>query len=231
MPLLDHFRPPLSERRHWHAFHNAWATFLASDLNERLPPGYFAEPNVQFRIEIDVAAFEDEGAASGGSAGWSPPEPVQTVPFPRVTDVVEVAVYASTGGPVLVGALELVSPANKDRPAAREAFVAKCDAYLQQGVGLVVVAAVTTVRANLHEALLERLRGGDDALRGEPLYAAAYRVVRRQDDPSLDVWTERLEVGEELPALPLWLRGGPCLRVDLEASYARTCREQRLPSS
>ena len=55
MPALhDHFRPPLSLHRHWHAFHSAWCTYLASHLNEQLPEGYFAEPNVQFGIEIDV---------------------------------------------------------------------------------------------------------------------------------------------------------------------------------
>lgn len=59
MSLQDHFHPPLSVRRHWHAFHNAWATYIASDLNQRLPEGYFAEPNVQFGIEIDVATFEE----------------------------------------------------------------------------------------------------------------------------------------------------------------------------
>ena len=64
MVLLDHFHPPLSVRRHWHAFHNAWSTYIASELNQRLPQGYFAEPNVQFGIEIDVAAFE-EGAIRG----------------------------------------------------------------------------------------------------------------------------------------------------------------------
>src|SRR5437773_1619937 len=61
MALQDHFRPPLSMRRHWHAFHNAWATYIASDLNQQLPEGYFAEANVQFGIEIDVAAFEEIG--------------------------------------------------------------------------------------------------------------------------------------------------------------------------
>jgi hypothetical protein len=33
MGLLDHFRPPLSNRLHWHAFHNAWATYIASDTS------------------------------------------------------------------------------------------------------------------------------------------------------------------------------------------------------
>jgi len=47
MPLLDHFRPPLSRFHLWHAFHNAWATYLSADLNSLLPPGYYAAPNVQ----------------------------------------------------------------------------------------------------------------------------------------------------------------------------------------
>lgn len=48
MPLLDHFHPSLSERRHWHAFHNSWATYISSRLNHLLPVGYFAEANVQY---------------------------------------------------------------------------------------------------------------------------------------------------------------------------------------
>ena len=59
MPLLDHFRPPLEGRRNWHGFYNAWATFIAFNLNARLPENYFAEPNVQFGIEIDVATFNE----------------------------------------------------------------------------------------------------------------------------------------------------------------------------
>jgi hypothetical protein len=60
MPLLDHFHPPLSERRQWQSFHSVWASIIALELNRQLPPGYFADPNVEFNIEIDVAAFEDE---------------------------------------------------------------------------------------------------------------------------------------------------------------------------
>ena len=30
MPLLDHFRPPLSERRPWESLHAAWAGALAA---------------------------------------------------------------------------------------------------------------------------------------------------------------------------------------------------------
>ena len=48
MPLLDHFHPPLSERRHWQAFHSRWASALADDLNGMgLPENLFAEPAVE----------------------------------------------------------------------------------------------------------------------------------------------------------------------------------------
>ena len=73
MPLLDHFRPPLAGRRNWHGFHNAWATTIAYDLNARLPAGYFAEPNVQFNLEIDVAAnFADREVVVEGRELASP---------------------------------------------------------------------------------------------------------------------------------------------------------------
>src|SRR3954470_13166139 len=100
MPLLDHFHPPLSERRHWHSFHNAWATYLSSQLNALLPEGYFAEPNVQFGIEIDVAAFEDATPATS-AAGWSPPPPTASVPFALSGAVIEVGIFNRSGGPVL----------------------------------------------------------------------------------------------------------------------------------
>src|SRR3954469_24236652 len=109
MPLLDHFQPPLSERRHWHSFHNSWATYISSQLNTLLPEGYFAEANVQFGVEIDVATFE-EGGATSLPAGWSPPPPEASLPLALSETVVEVSVFSRMGGPVLAGAVELVSP-------------------------------------------------------------------------------------------------------------------------
>jgi hypothetical protein len=238
MPLQDHFCPPLSIRRHWHAFHNAWATYLAADLNQRLPAGYFAEANVQFGIEIDVAAFEEPTSGSPGIGvdsqgggtigGWTAPSPTLTVPISTLTDVVEVVVFSQEGGPTLAGAIELVSPANKDRPAHRDAFVFKCAAYVQQGIGLIVVDVVTDRRANLHAELLTRLRVGKAEFREIELYAAAYRPVKREEQTNLEIWLETLAVGKPLPTMPLWLRGGLSLPVELETTYDRTCREQRI---
>ncbi len=230
MPLQDHFRPPLSLRRHWHSFHNAWATYICSDLIRVLPEGYFAEANVQFNIEIDVAALEDPAHAPP-PPGWSPPPPARTVSITLLTDVVEIQVFGASGGPTLAAAIELVSPSNKDRPASRDAFVSKCASYLQQGIGLVVVDVVTTNRANLHAELLTRLAAPNPREFDADLYATAYRPIQRNGDTGVELWQEALAVGGPLPTLPLWLRGGPCLEVDLEASYERTRREQGWPSN
>lgn len=226
MPLLDHFRPPLSERRHWHSLFNSWATYLSSQLNARLPEGYFAEANVQFGVEIDVAAFEEPGASLPGT-GWTSPPPQQSLPVSLQPAVVEIGIFSRSGGPQLAGAVELVSPANKDRPAHREALVSKCASYLQAGIGLVLVDVVTERPGDFHRELLMRL-GTGDAEPSPPLFASAYRTVERAGAASLDVWLEPLAVGQPLPTLPLWLRGGLCLPVELEAAYERTCLEQRV---
>ena len=226
MPLLDHFHPPLSERRHWHSFHNAWATYLSSQLNTWLPDGYFAEANVQYGIEIDVATFEEAGAIAP-HPGWAPPPPRASVPLDTLGAVVEVGIFSRSGGPLLIGAVELISPANKDRPAHRDALVSKCASYLQAGIGLVLVDIVTDRAADLDRDLLNRL-GTADHGPGGSLFAAAYRSVERDGSTALDLWREPIAVGRPLPTLPLWLLGGLCLPVELEATYMRTCVEQKV---
>jgi len=241
--LLDHFHPPLSDRRNWKGFHNEWATYLSADINRHLPPEWFATTEVEFGIEIDVATVEESAqwqsppsqpstlSADHGSQ-WSPTAPHLTLALPAISDVVEVQVFHSSGGNTLVGAVEFVSPNNKDRPDSRQAFLTKCESLIVAGIGLVVVDFVTDRHPNLHRELLDRL---DDSAEieevgdGVRLYAAAYHPVQQDDVASLDVWHELLHVGGELPTMPLFLRGGPCVRVDLPGTYERTCQEQRIP--
>jgi hypothetical protein len=106
--------------------------------------------------------------------------------------------------------------------------VSKCLTYLNQGVGLAVVDVVTDRRANLHNELIARLSATDGSRLNAELYATAYRAVERDGQPSLDIWQEVLAVGRTLPTMPLWLRGGLSLPVELEGTYERTCQEQRV---
>src|SRR5206468_8236235 len=103
--------PPLEGRRHWESFHGKWASVMSDVLNlTLLPPGYFAETQIHVgsRVEVDVAAFEEEGPLvasrrdrDGGTAtleapAWAPPALVMPALFP---DDIEVQVYSSEGGP------------------------------------------------------------------------------------------------------------------------------------
>ncbi|MFO0811433.1 MAG: DUF4058 family protein [Gemmataceae bacterium] len=228
MPLLDHFRPPLSESRHWESFHGLWAGEIVRQLNRGgLPHGYFAEAQVQIggRVEIDVATFDGEDARPGTNgavavATWAPPAATMVLPavFP---DEIEVRVFASSGGPTLVAAVELVSPANKDRPASRRAFAAKCAANLHAGIGLVVVDVVTERLANLHDEMVALMNLGDEyRAPAGGLSAVAYRPGRTAaDGDRIETWCESLAVGRPLPTMPLALRGGDTVRLDLEAAY------------
>ncbi|MDY7014744.1 MAG: DUF4058 family protein [Cyanobacteriota bacterium] len=234
MALLDHFRPPLATKRHWHSFHNAWATYIAEDLNQRLPVGYFAESNVQFGIEIDVATFEEERStdrrfysATETADEWHPTPPTQVIPFETgAVEQVEVGIFSTEQSTHLIGAIEIVSPANKDRLSQRGVFVGKCQSYLEQGIGLIVIDIVTTRKPSLHLQLLQTL-GTSPNPKGDNLYATAYRVAL-EEFPQLEVWYELLELGRSLPTLPLWLKSGVGFPLDLEKTYNRTCQAQRI---
>jgi hypothetical protein len=236
MPLLDHFHPPLSPRRHGESFHVTWAGAIADALNENLlPDGYFAEEHAHAgaRIEIDVATFGEEVApppnGSVATRVYAPPTPPLTIPaaFP---DEFEVRVYESEGGARLVAAIELVSPANKDRNAHRVAFANKCAGYLAQGIALMVVDVVTSRSGDLHADILKLLghqeSGGLPA--GANLYAVAYRPIVREAAQQIESWPHSLEIGQELPTLPLALSAELCLPIDLEETYSVACARRRL---
>jgi Protein of unknown function (DUF4058) len=241
MPLLDHFHVPLDPRRAWESFHSRWANSIADQLNEILPERYFAQ--VQFhlgsQVEADVAELElltgpAEPANENGSGGvmvqaWAPPAAAITIPavFP---DDIEVHVRDELDDARLVAVVELVSPRNKDRPASRLAFAAKTAAYLERGVGLIILDIITGRRFNLHNELIQLL--GLDSSFSMPadaiLYAVAYRPTRRGENDLIDVWLTVLSLGMTLPVLPLALRGSHPVPLDLNAAYDDACRRSRL---
>jgi phosphatidate phosphatase APP1 len=91
------------------------------------------------------------------AASWQPPAPQQQLLFSPAEAIVEVNILSDTAGPTLRSAIELVSPANKDRPEHRQAFLAKCETFLRQGISLVVVDVVANRKATLYRELLNSL--------------------------------------------------------------------------
>jgi hypothetical protein len=239
MPLLDHFHPPLHGPRRWEGFHHAWATVIAQQLNQLLPPDYFAEPEITLgpELEIDVATLEltrPAGGKAAATAVWSPARPkiATRVSFAQL-DGYEIRVYQDVGGAELRAAIELVSPGNKDRQGSRRTFAAKCAGHLRHGIGVVIVDIVTARSANLHAELFDVLevrsrRAAWDSPTG--LYAVAYRAVTVRKAPRVEAWPEPLALGQALPVLPLWLALDLSVPLNLEESYLATCRSLRIPA-
>jgi hypothetical protein len=142
------------------------------------------------------------------------------VGFARL-DLFEVRIHRGTALEQ-VAAVELVSPRNKDRPDARRAFAVKCASYLQQGVSVVLVDAVTERTANLHAELFELLGRSPEGTEAAPLYAASYRTLTAEEPTRLEAWVEALSLGSPLPTLPLWLDADLAIPFDLEESYLST---------
>src|SRR5262245_7325955 len=80
----------------------------------------------------------------------------------------EVLVYDQSRGRQLVAAVEIVSPADKDRPESRAVFVAKRDVLLQKGICVSLIDLVATRHFNLYTDLLELIGKSDPAFRPEP---------------------------------------------------------------
>ena len=77
---------------------------------------------------------------------------------------------------------------NKDRPDSRLVFAGKTAAYLQRGVGLIIV--VHCHRSTLQPPRrVDRVLGLDSSFsmpRDSPLYAVAYRPIRRGQNDQID---------------------------------------------
>ena len=146
-------------------------------------------------------------------------------------DEYEVRVYDAQRGRRLVAAVELISPANKDRPENRGQFVAKCAALLRQGVSIVMVDLVTVRDSNLYAELLELIGEHDPAPGADPppIYAVSCRWRPRGASHWLEAWNRSLSIGQPLPVLPLWLSDDLAIPLDLESSYEQTCRDLRIP--
>jgi hypothetical protein len=240
MPLRDHFRPPLDRIAPWEGFHGGWPMVIVQQLRKLLPVGFVASPRVHLgsQIEIDVAAFERDadpmvsadGAGDGGvaTAVWAPAAPSVAVEAPLPDyDEYEVRVFDVRTDRRLVAAIEIVSPANKDRPESRNAFVGKCAALLQQGVAVSIVDLVTVRHFNLYAELMAFIGQSDPTLGDPPpsLYAASCRWTVKDKRPWLEAWSNRLVVGQPLPTLPLWLSPTRVIPLDLEPGYEQTCHD------
>lgn len=244
MPLRDHFHSPLIDLGPWEAVHGQWPAVVVQHLRDRLPDRFVAAPRVHLGVqaEIDIATFDRDprspqspDAAPGGAstAIWAPAEPTLAQETELADfDEYEVQIFDTRYGRKLVAAIEIISPANKDRPESRRQFVAKCASLVRQGVCVVLVDLVTSHHFNLYAELLAWIEQQDENLSDPPpgIYATTCRWHPHGSVRVLEAWNHPLEVEQPLPTLPIWLTPEIAIPLDLEASYEQTCRDLRIIS-
>jgi hypothetical protein len=237
MPLRDHFHPPLTDRTSWDGFHGGWPMVMVQKLNALLPARFVAAPMIHLgsEIEIDVASFDQQNEKNftpiDHQTSWQLSDPSMVIETELLkVDNYEVQIFDENHNRKLVATVEIVSPSNKDRPESRQTFVAKCEALLKKGVSVAIVDIVTNKHFNLYIHLLELIGETDSAFEPEPssIYAVACRWIPRGRKHYLETWSHKLQIGQPLPTLPLWLAENFYVPLDLEATYEETCRALRI---
>jgi hypothetical protein len=148
MPLRDTFHSPVNDTHSWDEVHGQWPGEIVRDLRNILPAGFRAAPNVHLGSGFEIVTTYEAATApetdEGPTGTLATLAPTLTVEADLAEqDEYEVRIYDAEHGRVLVAAIEIVSPSNKDRPASREVFVGKLTTLLQQGICVSVVDLVS----------------------------------------------------------------------------------------
>ena len=243
MPLRDHFRPPLATIRRGKNS-TAGAHGHCPAASQAVAPGYVSAPRVRagpthWRSMSPLTRRKPRRPShlrkpdSGGATAVCTAAPSMAIETELPDDdEYECRIYDAERGRTLVAAIEMVSPANKDRPEKRNAFVGKCAALLRNGVAVSVVG-------HRDHPLLQSVRGTDD-IPWPPrpdAWPRAGRGVRRvmqvgckSDRAVLETWSHPLIVGQPLPTLPLWLTDTLSVPLDLRGGvYEQACEDLRIP--
>jgi hypothetical protein len=235
MPVHDWTRV---EAGIFHDFHTVWIGEIRSALNEGLlPKGYYALTEQHAgRLIADVLTLHvsPQSAAplplppeTGGTALAEAPPRVrhrETLDELALSRRRTLAVR-HVSGHRLVALLEIVSPANKDRPEHVADFASKAVAALDVGVHLLVVDLFPPGDHDpqgIHGIIRQRLGGPDEPYplpAAEPFTLASYAA-----GPRIEMFVEHLAVGGVLPEMPLFLRPDRYVQVPLEETYQEAFR-------
>jgi hypothetical protein len=239
MPLHDWTRVDAGI---FHDFHTVWIAEIRSALNNGLlPPGYYALAEQHAgHFVTDILTLH------------APPTAEELVPFrpadeggvavaespPRVAakESIDLSVrqlrrsltirHISTHR--IVAMIEIISPANKDRPEHVEEIALKTVTALERGIHVLVVdlfPAGLHDPFGIHHEVRRRLLPdlGDQESPPEPApepgTLVSYAVSR-----CLDIYRENVRVHQPLPDMPLFLTAERYINVPLEATYQASWR-------
>ena len=231
-----------ADRMGWEGVQTLWLTELLRWVKPRLPAGYRAYIGAPPTLAISAPTERpDVGIREWpGDRGPDVPPPTEgppagdgEIPAPEI----EVAVASLDPGLALqverqgrlVAAVELISPRNKDRPVARDTYLARFLGYLLEGVHLLLV---DVHRRPLNFSFAGRI-AQELQLRqppSPPPVAVSYRVGEpaATGGRMLAIWRHALETGKPLPITTLPLTVDQAVSVDLEMTYMQAAADAYL---
>jgi hypothetical protein len=230
MPLHD-----WRDDRGWDSVHIVWLAQLLDWVQPRLPAGYRAYLGSVPALTVDVpngrpdmsvrqwpAEEPAPAAAPATSADIEPEEQVATFTLDPHR-----ALHIDLHG-LLIAALEIISPRNKDRPSARERYLGRYAGYLRQQVHLLLIDVLPRPSGfSFPDALAANL--GLNQPSCPPPCVASYRVGDPVPEGTvLGVWRRALQVGHPLPTAPLYLSATHQVAIDLDYTYQEAARRAYL---
>jgi hypothetical protein len=217
----------------FHDFHGSWITHLKESLNGGLlPKGFYALAEQHAGLGIaDILALQltagTEAHASGPSATVVAPPRVSrklvASPMGVYRRARRTIAIRHVSGHRIVALLEVVSPANKDRPNSVRDFVDKAHGALGHGRHLLLIDLFPPGPSDpegLHALIWDDVNPDEPPFPADkPLLVAAYVA-----EPAPEAYAEPLAVGDNLPDGPLFLEPGWHINVPLEATYHQAYR-------
>ncbi len=219
MPLHD-----WTDRDNFDGFHTYWMTEIATLLRHTLPHPYRVLLGTSPRLALGGTLHKPDVGVTNGhhdngdseTAAYREPDTEVAV----ATLEEDLTVQVERDGR-LVAAIELISPRNKDRPAAREYYATRYLSYLRGGIHLLLVDVHRRAIGFSFPQLM-----ATELVPDLPAPPAPSAVIYRVGEPVpqggrlLAVWAEPLTVGQPLPAVSLPLTVHLSVPVDLEGTYS-----------
>lgn len=230
MPLHD-----WSDDRGWESMHLLWLNQLLDWVQPRLPEGFRAYLGAVPALTIDapngrpdlgVRKWPVESARPNTSAALATAAPDEETVAAFNLDP-QRAVHVDFHGQ-LIAVMELVSPRNKDRPAARTRYLGRYLGYLHQGIHLLLIDVLPRpAEFSFADSIAAELSFAQPP--SPPPCAVSYRVGEPLPDGTLlGFWRRPLSVGQPLAVIPLALSTTLSISIDLEETYQQAARRAYL---
>jgi hypothetical protein len=229
MPLHD-----WKDDRGWDSVHPLWLAELLYWMQDHLPAGYRAYLGAVPALTVGTANGRPDVLVrrwDPETAGSKATETAVIEPDLEAAITVELdpqrAVHIDLHG-VLIAAIEVTSPRNKDRPDSRETYSRRYLGYIRQGVHLLLIDVLPhPAKFSFADAIAADLKLKQPET--QPPFAVSYRVGEPIPGGTfMAYWRRACQVGQPLPVIPLALNVHQAVNIDLEHTYHQAAKRAYL---